>query len=211
MGFLSGPSRLDRALDAFARRDWRTARRLLEKASPQERRAAGDYHLGLLNWRGLGGKRDAAAAVACFQRAAEHGHAAAQTAYGIALRSGIGVEKDDDAAIACFRSAIGAGDGDAMVELAAMSPAEEAHRLLQRAAEMGHPPAMARFADLLMASNPKKALKWLYADVALSGDEGARQRAASLAREMRADEIDAAQRAGRAYARTIERRLKGLE
>ncbi len=108
MAFLRGPTRLDRALDAFARRDWRTARRVLEKASPQERRAAGDYHLGLLNWRGLGGKRDAAAAAACFQRAAEHGHAAAQTAYGIALRSGVGVDKDEDAAIACFRSAVGA-------------------------------------------------------------------------------------------------------
>lgn len=211
MGFWAGASRLDRALDAFTRRDWRNARRLLEKANAQERRAAGDYHLGLLYWRGLGGKRDTVAAAAFFQRAAEQGHAAAQTAYGIALRSGVGVERDDDAAIACFRSAVGAGDGDAMVELASMSAPEEAHRLLQRAAELGHPPAMRRFADTLMAANPKKALKWLYADVALSGDEQARQRAASLAREMRPDEIDAAQRAGRAHARTVERRLKGLE
>jgi uncharacterized protein len=211
MLFFASQSKVDRALDAFSHRSWRAARRLLEQASPHQRRAAGDYHLGLLYWRGLGGKPDAAAAVECFARAAEQGHAAAQTAHGVALQSGVGVAKNPEAALACFRSAAGAGDCDAMVHLAALSEPDETKRLLFRAAEHGHPGAMRQLADMTMRDDPVEALSWLYADVALSGDEAALRRAAALALEMRADEISAAQKVGRAVAKKIARRVKGQE
>jgi hypothetical protein len=54
-----------------------------------------------------------------------------------------------------------------------------------------------------------EALSWLYADVALSGDNAARKRAAALAREMSAREIETAQKTGRLYAKEIRTRLQG--
>ncbi len=208
MGFFDGPSRLDRALDAFDQREWRRARRLFEQTAVEQRRATGDYHLGLLYWRGLGGKRDAPLAVECFARAAEAGHPAAETAYGIALRSGVGALKDNERARSFFRSAAGAGDRDAMVQLATTSEPDEARRWLLRASELGHAPAMLHLADMLMSEEPIEALTWLYASVALSGNDAARKRAGQLAREMSAAEIEAAQRAGRVYARDIHQRAR---
>lgn len=210
MSFFGVPSKLDRGLDAFDRREWRRARQLLEKALEREDRAVGFYHLGVLYWRGLGGKRDSAAAVDCFAHAAAAGHPGAETAYGIALRTGVGVGKDADKARALFRSAAGGGDRDAMVQLAIMCETpEDAQRWLLRASELGHAPAMLHLADMLMREEPIEALSWLYAGVALSGDDAARKRAAKLAREMSAAEIDAAQRAGRVYAKDIQQRARG--
>lgn len=203
-----GANKLDRGLDAFERRDWKRARRLLEDGLPEEDRAVGFYHLGLLYWRGLGGEADKRAAADCFARAAETGHPGAQTAFGIALRSGVGVAKDDEAARANFRAAAGAGDRDAMVQLAAMSEPADARRWLMRASEFGHAPAMLHLSDMLMRTDPVDALSWLYASVALSGDDAARKRAAALAREMSAAEIDAAQKSGRAYAKDIAQRAR---
>ncbi|MEQ1707097.1 MAG: hypothetical protein ABL864_02055 [Terricaulis sp.] len=207
--FNFGPSKLDRGLDAFDRGEWRRARRLLEQALEAEERPIGHYHLGLLYWRGLGGKRNVGAGADCFARAAESAHPAAQTAYGIALRSGVGALKDNEKARALFRSAAGAGDHDAMVQLATMSEPDEARRILLRASELGHAPAMSHLADMLMRDDPIEALSWLYASVALSGNEAARKRAAKLAREMSAAEIDAAQKAGRVYAKDIQQRARG--
>ncbi len=206
----SGPSRADRALDAFERRTWKSARRLFEQVG-KSRRAGGDYHLGLLYWRGLGGPRDAAAAVACFARAAGHGHVAAQTAFGVALRSGVGIAKNEPAAADCFRNAAAAGDSEAMVQLAAMSEPGEARALLRRAADQGHGTAMAALAELVMRADPVKALTWLYVDVALTGDETALKRAHALAREMTGAEIAAAQKSGRARAKSLQTRLKGKQ
>lgn len=200
--------KLDRALDAFERRDWRSARRMFESIPEETRRAAGDYHLGMLYWRGLGGKRETERAVECFARAAEAGHPAAETAYGIALRSGVGAAKNNEKARALFRSAAGAGDRDAMIQLATMCAPEDARRWLLRASEMGHAPAMLHLADMLMHQEPIEALTWLYAAVALSGNEPARKRAAKLAKEMSAAEIDAAQRAGRVTAKDIQQRAR---
>jgi TPR repeat protein len=209
MSLFGGTPKLDRALDAFERRDWRHSRRVLESMPVEKRRAAGDYHLGILYWRGLGGKRNAARAVECFERAAGAGHPAAETAYGIALRSGFGAPKDNEHARSLFRSAAGAGDRDAMVQLATMSEVDEARRWLLRASELGHAGAMLHLADMLMRDDPVEALTWLYASVALSGNEAARKRGAALAREMTAAEIDAAQKAGRVYARDIQQRVRG--
>ncbi len=204
-----GGSSVDRALAAFDQRQWKRARRLLEEALMDEESALVRYRLGVLYWRGLGGEADKAAAVRNLSRAAESGYPPAQTAYGIALRSGVGIAKDNDAARAQFRAAAGASDGEAMVQLATMSEPEDARRWLTRAAELGYAPAMPFLADLLMRKEPIEALAWLYACVSLSGDHGARERAEALAREMTAREIEAAQKAGRAYAKEIERKARG--
>jgi len=203
---LGARSKTDRGLEAFERGDWKRARRLLEEALQQENRPSGFYYLGLLYWRGLGGTQDHVAAVQCFEHAAEDGHSGAETAYGIALRSGQGVEKDIEKARALFRSAAGAQDRDAMVQIATMSEPEDARRWLLRAAELGHAPAMMHMSDMLMRTDPVEALSWLYCAVALSANDGARKRAAALAKEMTAAEIDAAQKAGRLYARDIQTR-----
>ena len=202
-------SKLDRGLDAFERGEWKRARRLLEEALQEEERAVGHYHLGLLYWRGLGGEADKRAAVDCFARAAGDGYPKAQTAYGIALRSGVGTAKNSDMAYQQFRSAAGAGDGEAMVQLASMSEPDETRHWLHRACELGYAPAMPHYADFLMQHDPVEALSWLYAGVTLSGDDVARKRAAALAKEMSAAEIDAAQKAGRAYAKEITARAQG--
>lgn len=201
-------SKLDRGLDAFERRAWKRARKLLAEALDEEERASGLYHLGLLYWRGLGGAREKETAVRLFGRAAELGHAGAETAYGMALRSGVGVAKDAEKARALFRSAAGAGDKDAMIELAAMSEPDEARRWLARASELGHARAMLHLSDMLMHKDPVDALAWLYAAVAAAGDEAARKRAKALAREMTAAEIAAAQKEGRRYAKAIQDRAK---
>lgn len=195
---------LDRGLDAFEKRNWKQARRLLQDAVKGEERAIGSYHLGLLYWRGLGGVVDKTGAANEFARAAKHGHPGAQTAYGIALRSGVGVEKDNDAARAQFRAAAGGGDCDAMVQLATMSDPEEHRRWLKRASELGHAKAMRHYADVLMPEDACEALAWLYAATALSGDDAPRDRASALAREMDAREITEAQKRGRTILKRIQ-------
>jgi TPR repeat protein len=207
---LFGPSltKLDKALAAFKRQDWKRARRLLEQADVEHPTATGDYHLGLLEWRGLGGPRDARAAVDCFARAAEAGYPAAQTAYGVALRSGVGAPKDLDAAREFFRLAASGGDAEGMTQLATMSDRDDARNYLVRASELGHPSAMLHLSNLLMQEDPVEALAWLYASVTVSGDHSCRKRAAALAREMSAREIEAAQKAGRIYAKDIQGRSR---
>ena len=202
------PTKLDKALAAFRRQDWRRARRLFEQADIEHPSAVGDYHLGLLEWRGLGGARDVRAAVDCFARASEAGHPGAQTAYGIALRSGVGVAKDNEAAREMFRLAASSGEAEAMVQLASMSDRDDARSYLVRASELGNPSAMLQLSNMLMHEEPVEALAWLYASVTVSGDDACRKRAAALAREMSAREIEAAQRAGRAYAKDIQNRSR---
>ncbi|WP_395647940.1 tetratricopeptide repeat protein [Terricaulis sp.] len=198
-------SSLDRGLDAFARKNWTRAREQLEEAMVEDGSATGEYHLGVLYWRGLGGERDQAAAVDCFARAAESGLPAAQTAYALALRSGIGAVRNDHAARQLFRSAAGAGDLEAMTQLAAMSDSEEALRWLRRASEQGHAPAMTALAEMLIATDPVDALTWLYVAVSVTGQEAVSKRAQALAREMTAREIDAAERAGRTYVKNFRK------
>jgi len=202
-------SKLDRGLDAFERREWRRARRLLEEALEEEERATGHYYLGLMYWRGLGGDKNLPAAVDCWARAADAGHPAAQTAYGIALRTGVGVAKNTDEALRQFRAAAGAGDREAMVQLAGLSDRDDARRWLLRACELGYAPAMLSLSDMLLEKDPIEALAWLYTSVTLTGDEAARNRAGALAKQMTAAEIAAAQKLGRAYAREIKDRSRG--
>lgn len=204
-----GRSKLDKGLDAFEKSEWKRARKLLADALKDEPRPSGFYHLGVLCWRGLGGAVDKAAAVDCFARGAEFGHPGAQTAYGIALRSGVGVEKNNHAALTHFRSAAGGGDREAMVQIATMSEPDEARRWLMRASELGYAPAMVHLSDVVIKRDPIDALSWLYAAVTLSADDAARKRAAALAAEMSAKEIEQAQKFGREYARDIRDRTQG--
>lgn len=206
--FGPSPTKLDKALVAFKRQAWKRARRLLEQADVEHPTATGDYHLGLLEWRGLGGPRDPRAAVDCFARAAEAGYPAAQTAYGVALRAGVGVQKDTEAAREMFRLAASGGDAEGMTQLATMSDRDDARNYLVRASELGHSSAMLHLSNLLMQEDPVEALAWLYASVTVSGDDACRKRAAALAREMSAREIEAAQRAGRVYAKDIQGRMR---
>ncbi len=200
---------LDRGLEAFERRDWKRARHLLEAARKESERAIGSYHLGLLYWRGLGGPINKSGAVDLFARAAADGFPRAQTAYGIALRSGVGIAQNIDKARQQFRAAAGAGDGEAMVQIAFMSEPEESLRWLTRASDTGYPPAMCHLADVLMQRDPVEALSWLCASVALSGDDEARKRAAALAEEMSAAEIEQAQKIGRRFAKDFKARAEG--
>lgn len=202
-------SKLDKGLDAFERSEWKKSRKLLEAALQEEPRPSGFYHLGVLYWRGLGGGADKDAAVECFARGSEFGHPGAQTAYGIALRSGVGVAKNNEDAYSQFRSAAGAGDREAMVQLATMSDPDDARRWLMRASELGYAPAMMHLADVLMKRDPVEALSWLYAAVTLSADDASRKRAAALAAEMSAAEIEQAQKYGREYAREIRDKTQG--
>lgn len=204
-----GRSKLDRGLDAFEKKEWKRARKLFEEALQDEPRPSGFYHLGVLYWRGLGGEIDKVAAMDCFARGSEFGHPGAQTAYGILLRSGAVGVKNDDAALAQFRSAAGGGDREAMVQIAAMSEPEDARRWLMRASELGYAPAMVHLSDALMQRDPVEALSWLYAAVTLSADDTARKRAAALAKEMSAKEIEQAQKYGREYARDIRDKTQG--
>jgi TPR repeat protein len=204
-----GLSKLDKGLDAFAAKGWKRARRFLSEALTEEETANGAYHLGLLYWRGLGGPRDQTAAAECFRVASEHGHAAAQTAFGVALRSGHGVAQDREKARALFRAAMGAGDVEAMTQLAAMSEPEEARRLYTRAAEQGHVSAMRHLADLIVDRDPIDALAWLYCAVAISADENARKHARVIAKEISASDIEEAQKTGRTYSKAIQHAAKG--
>jgi TPR repeat protein len=205
-----GKSDLDKGLEAFDQKIWKRARKHLEQAAVEEPTASGDYHLGLLLWRGLGGERDAHAAVRYFERAALHGHVAAQTAYGVALRSGIGVRKDVEEARKLFRAAAGGDDLEAMLQLSTLCEGEEQIRWLNRASETGHPGAMRALAELLIAERPEQALAWLYASAALAPGEEIRKRAAELAAELSAEEIDRAQKSGRITVRNLRKgRVRG--
>ena len=207
---LFGPelSKTDKGVAAFKKRRWKHAWRLLEDAAEDGENARRDSYLGLLYWRGLGVPRDTHIAVSHFSRAAELDHAAAMTAYGMALRAGVGAPRDTESAHHLFRLSAAAGDPEAMTQLASMSDRNEARHWLIRAAELGHPSAMLALADLLMDDEPIEALAWLYASVTLTGNDACRKRAHELAGEMTAAEIDAAQKAGRMYAKDIRAKAR---
>ena len=204
-----GKSTLDRGIEAFSQQNWKQARRLLEEAAHERPTAEGDYHLGLLYWRGLGGNADPRAGAACFERAAQAGHVAGQTAFAVALRSGAGVRKNPDEARKLFRSAAGGDDVDAMLQLASMSEDDEAKHWLERAAEHGHPSAMVRLSELELQSDPIAALGWLYASATLTNNEAARKRAAAMALELSASEIETAQKQGRAIVKRLQHQARG--
>lgn len=205
---LFGPelSSLDKGLEAFAKRQWKKARAHLEDAAIENRSTAGDYHLGLLYWRGLGGPEDRVAAHHCFRRAADTGHAAAQTALAIALRDKGAGGRDE--AHALFRSAAGAGDPAAMTELAQFCARGDAMDLLERASAQDHAPAMRALSDLWLEDDMIEALAWIYAAAASTGLREDMRRAHQIAQEMTAGEIAAAQKLGKTRFKRLQEMRK---
>ena len=106
----------------------------------------GLYLAGFMAELGLGRARDAAAALACYRRAAEAGVRAAQTRYGYALLHGQGIARNAEAAETWLRKAALAGDAAAAAIVAELyaTPGDhppnhaEATCWLTRAAELGH-------------------------------------------------------------------------
>lgn len=110
------PALLDHALTAYAAHDFPRARRGF-RALADEGSAVGETMLGLMHARAQGGRRDPAAAAACFYRAAQRGYAPAQLAFAQALARGDGIGRDARAALVWARLA--AARGDARVAAAA--------------------------------------------------------------------------------------------
>jgi TPR repeat protein len=198
-----GRSGLDAGVSAFHKKKWKRARTLLEDPAVKGERLA-CYHFGMLLWRGLGGPMDREGAVYWFRRAADDGLPAAQDALGVALRVGGGISKDSNAARTLFATAAERGYAPAMVNLATMSEFHEARALMVRAAEAGHTPAMLHVSDMIERAEPTEALAWLYAAVALTGNQGTAKRAKALARELAARDIAAAQARGRALVKRVQ-------
>lgn len=193
---------LDAGLDAFAKKNWKRARKLLEDAALEGERQA-DFHLGLLCWRGLGGPQDREGAVYWFRRAADAELPAAQDALAVALRSGSGCERDPEEARRLFTLAAERGYAPAMGKLATMCPPGEAQIWMTRAAESGHAPSMLHLSDFLERRDPVEALAWLYAAAAYGGETAASDRAKALARDLSAPAIAAAQKRGRTITKQL--------
>ncbi len=202
-------SPLDRGLDAFGKKRWKPARAAFDEAALDGDRNAA-YHLGLLHWRGLGGPVDRQVAVYWFRRAAEEELPAAQDALAVALRNGWGAEKNIEEARRLFTAAAQRGFAPAMSNLASLCEPGDARRWLTRAAEAGHTPAMRALCDMIEDKEPIEALGWLYAAVALSGDEACVRRAKQLARSVPAAGIAEAQKRGRTLARKAELARRAL-
>jgi TPR repeat protein len=208
MPLFSHASELDKGLDAFAKKQWKKARAHLEDARAEGARAVCDYHLGLLYWRGLGGEIDAASALRCLRRAADDGHAAAQTTLALALEETARTDADRREAESLFRSAAGAGDPAAMTELSSFCSRADALDLLERASAKGHPPAMRRLSDLWLEEDVAEALAWIYVAAGMTGDAETIRRAKTIADEMTAREISAAQKLGKNRLKRLRKEAK---
>lgn len=200
-------SGLGAGLRAFAKRNWKQARKHFEEAALLGDRSA-EYHLGLLLWRGLGGPQDREGAVYWLRRAADQDMPAAQDALAVAIRSGVGVKQDKEAARELFKAAAQRGYAPAMANLATMCDPVEARRWMTRAAEAGDENSMLNLSDLIEQDEPVEALAWLYCAVSVKGHDGAAERAKALAKTLSAPGISAAQKRGRALAKDIKANLK---
>lgn len=76
------------------------------KALPEDE---AQYDKGYAYFSGENGEPDYTNAAACFQKAAELGHAEAQFNLGICLMNGLGVEQNDTMALAWFKKALDQG------------------------------------------------------------------------------------------------------
>lgn len=130
------------------------ARRLAILAASQSL-IAGNALAGRLIYRGEGGPRDPAAALAFLKPAAEAGDADAQNYLALILFNGEGgIAADRDAAMTWWERAVAQGHGPATSNFATYladglgRPADpaRARKLLHQAAELGHAPAQFRWA-----------------------------------------------------------------
>lgn len=207
------PPSLLEALDAFETNKLNLARRLLEEAGARGDPMA-DGYLGMLHWLGKAGfQADAEEAVKHFRRAAHAGDPLAQVNMALAHLAGVGAARDDAAARDWLDKAAAQDCPPAWHQLGRLAaagrgePADQAKArdLWRKAAEQGYAPAMRAYGATLADHHPVEALAWLYAAAGLAGDETAAKEAKYLAARMRAKDIAAAHRKGRALARKLGR------
>jgi TPR repeat protein len=164
------------------------------------RAAAGDaiaqYRLGALYAMGKGVERDYARAEPLLRASAEAGLAEAQFDYGVLLENGFGVGADAEAAARWYREAAAQGSAEAALNLGYAAAKgtgmrkdlADAARWFHRAAELGAADGQYNLAYLYEygAGVPKSlanAYLW-YIIAAAQGDDGARQAAERVAREL---------------------------
>lgn len=212
------PPSLLEALDAFETNKLNLARRLLEEAGARGDPLAGGY-LGMLHWLGKAGlKANAEEAVKHFRRGAHAGDAIAQVNLGLAHLAGVGAARDEAAARDWLDKAAAQACPPAWHQLGRLAaagrgePADQAKArdLWRKAAEQGYAPAMRAYGATLADHHPIEALAWLYAAAGLAADETAAKEAKFLAARMRARDISAAHRKGRALARKLSRGAQAI-
>ena len=207
------PPSLLEALDAFERGKLNLARRLLEEAGNRGDPLA-DGYLGMLHWLGKAGlQANADEAVKHFRRAAHAGDVIAQVNLALAHLSGVGAARDEAAARDWLDKAAAQDCAPALHHLGRLAaagrgePADQgkARDLWRKAAEHGYAPSMRAYGATLADHHPVEALAWLYAAASLAADDTAAKEAKFLAARMRAKDISAAHRKGRALARRLAR------
>jgi localization factor PodJL len=164
------------------------------------RAAAGDalaqYRLGALYAMGKGVERDYARAEPLLRAAAEAGLAEAQFDLGVLFENGLGLAADPAAAATWYRKAAAQGSAEAALNLGyaaakglgARKDLVEAARWFHRAAELGAADGQYNLAYLYehgagVPRSPGNAYLW-YSIAAAQGDDGARDAAERLAREL---------------------------
>jgi localization factor PodJL len=169
------------------------------------RAAAGDalaqYRLGALYAMGKGIERDYARAAPLLRASAEAGLAEAQFDLGVLLENGLGLAADPEAATGWYRKAAAQGSAEAALNLGyaaakglgVRKDLAEAARWFHRAAELGAPDGQYNLAYLYEHGGgvPKSlanAYLW-YSIAAAQGDNGARDAAERLARDLSAKQL----------------------
>lgn len=164
------------------------------------RAATGDalaqYRLGALYAMGKGIERDYAHAAPLLRAAAEAGLAEAQFDLGVLLENGLGLAADPEAAALWYRKAAAQGSAEAALNLGYAAAKglgvhkdlAEAARWFHRAAELGAADGQYNLAYLYehgagVAKSLSNAYLW-YSIAAAQGDNGARDAAERLAREL---------------------------
>ncbi len=178
------------------------------------------YREGLQQANGDGGPRDDVAAVACFRKAAEAGHAVAECSLGYMLEHGRGTARDEGGAVQWYRKAADRGDGIAQNNLALMLAQgrgtgrndTEAVQWFRRAAQQGVPGAQTNLGLLLAQgrgapADPVEALKWFLL-AAAQGHASAIKDRDLLQPELTAEQIAEAQKRA---AQFVSQRNPGLQ
>lgn len=179
------------------------------EAAAEEGVAEAYFELGMLYAFGRGVDASNDHATAFFGQGAEAGSPNAQYAYAVALLPSDRINAE--------KWLLRASEGNhppAMTRLAELirdrDPAT-ARALLARAAQAGYIEAMSAFGHALATGlggglDPVEGLAWLYASACIGGGQQATRDALTLARVMRADAIENAQRRGRGLAKQLRKR-----
>jgi len=148
--------------------------------------------LGLAYYKGQGVTQDFGEAVKWFRKAADQGHAPAQSNLGVAYDKGEGVPQDYAAAVSWYRRAADQGEAGAQYNLGLMYegglgvPQDygEAVEWFRQAADQGHPSAQSELGQMYdrgagVSQDDAEAAKW-YRQAADQGNVNARFALASM-------------------------------